>query len=186
MLAHIAVVALAAPLIAGTLAGMPGLMARLPRALVSPLPVAMIELAVLWLWHVPILHGLAQLSPWAWAAEQASLFVVALLLWTTALRPTGPSEGGAGAGILALLVTAMQMMLLGMLLTFAPWPLYTYAIESLGDVYAQLAGQRAGGMLMLLGGLPHLAGGLYLASRLLQRPPGVAAAARLASSAEGR
>lgn len=178
-------IALAAPLIAGALVGVPHVMSRLPRSLLAPMPVALVEFSVVWLWHIPILQGLARLSPWVWATEQASLFVAALLLWTTALRPSGPSEGGAGAGILALLVTAMHLALLGTLLAFTPQPLYSYAIETLGDVYAQLAGQRVGGMLMLLGGLLHLAAGLYLVCRLLQRPPESAAATRLVSSADG-
>ncbi len=184
-LVHVAVIALAAPLIAGALVVTPQVTSRLPRSLVSPLPAALVEFSVLWLWYIPILHGLARLSPWVWAAEQASLFVAALLLWTATLRPSGRGQGGAGAGILALLGTAMHMALLGTLLAFTPWPLYIHAIETLGDVYAQLAGQRVGGMLMLLCGLLHLAAGLYLVSRLLRRPPEPTAAVRYVSPADG-
>lgn len=186
MLVNVAVTALAAPLIAGALVTVRKLMARLPRTLVSPMPAALVQFAVLWLWHVPILQGLGRLSPWVWAAGQASLLVAALLLWTTALRTPGPTEGRAGAGILALLVTAMHMALLGTLLAFSPQPLYTYAIESLGDVYAQLGSQRTGGMFILLGGLVHLAGGLYLAGRLLRQPAAAVATAHLGSSPEER
>lgn len=187
MLVHVAVASLAAPLIAAALAGSPRLMARLPDSLVSPLPVALAGFGVVWLWHIPILHGLARLSPWVGIAEQASFFVAALLLWTTALRPApSASDGNAGDGILALLLTAMHMVLLGMLLTLTPLPLYTYAIDTLGAVYAELAAQRIGGMLMLLGGgLSHLAGGLYLVNRLLRQPPGVAAA-RLSATGDSR
>ena len=190
MLVHVAVAALAAPLIAAALAASPRLMARLPDSLVSPMPVAMAGFGVVWLWHIPVLHGLARLSPWMGIAEQASFFVAGLLLWTTALRPcnTGnASDREAGAAILALLLTATHLVLLGTLLTLAPRPLYTYAIDTLGDVYAELAGQRVGGMLMLLGGgLSHLAGGLYLISRLLRQPPGVAAAPPLSATGDGR
>ncbi len=188
-LVRVAVLALAAPLVAAPLAASPRLMARLPRSRVSPMPVAMIALGVVWLWHLPILHGLARLSPWVWAAEQVSLLVVALLLWITALRPPVSPEAGMSAGILALLLTAMHMVLLGLLLMLAPLPLYDngYAIQSLSDVYAALAGQRVGGLLMLLvGGLAHLAGGLYLGVRRLRPRRGNSATAALMRSADGR
>lgn len=187
MLVHVAVAALAAPLIAVALAASPGLMARLPDSLVSPMPVAMAGFGIAWAWHIPVLHGLARLSPWVGIAEQASVFVAGLLLWTTALRPGNTADGEAGAGILALLLTAMHMVLLGLLLTLTPRPLYGYAIDTLGDFYAELASQRLGGMLMLLGGgLSHLAGGLYLINRLLRQPPGVAGAPPLAATGDGR
>jgi putative membrane protein len=186
MIVHVGVVAVAAPLIAAALAAWPALMARMPRSLVSPIPASALEFAVVWLWHLPMLHGLARLTPSVWVAEQASFFIAGLLLWTSALRPASPSEGAAGAGILALLMTSMHMVLLGTLLTLAPRPLYTHAINSLGDVYAQLAGQRIGGMLMLLGGgLPYLAGGLYLVHRLLRQPPGPTPTVRCSPSGDG-
>lgn len=178
MVVHVSVLALAAPLIAAALVSAPRLMACLPRWRVSPIPVAVFEFAVVWLWHLPILHGLARLSTWGWIAEQASFFIAGLLLWTTALRPADRSEGGASAGILALLLASTHMVLLGTLLTLAPQPLYTHAIASLGDVYAQLAAQRAGGVIMLLGGgLSGLAGGLYLVHRVLRAVPRTGAAA---------
>lgn len=187
MIVHVGVVAVAAPLIAAALAAEPKLMTRLPGSLMSPIPASAIEFAVVWLWHLPMLHGLARLTPSIWVAEQASFLIAGLLLWTSALRPASPSGGGAGAGILALLMTSMHMVLLGTLLTLAPRPLYTHALHSIGEVYAQLGGQRIGGMLMLLGGgLPYLAGGLYLVDRLLRRPPGAAPAVRCSPTGDGR
>ena len=178
MFVHVLVLAIAAPLIGGALAAAPRLMERMPRSLVSPIPVAVCEFAVVWLWHLPILHGLARLSTWGYVAEQGSLLLAGLLLWTTALRPAGRSEGGAGTGMLALLMASTHMVLLGTLLTLAPAPLYTHAIVSLGDVYAQLAAQRAGGMIMLLGGgLSCLAGGAYFVQRARRPAPARDAAA---------
>ena len=178
MLVHVLVLAIAAPLIGAALASDPRLMARLPRSLVSPIPAAVFEFAVVWLWHLPILHGLARLSTWGSVAEQGSFFLAGVLLWTTALRPAGRSEGGAGTGVLALIMTSTHLVLLGSLLTLAPVPLYTHAIASLGDVYAELAAQRAGGMIMLLGGgLSCLAGGVYLVQRALRPGPARDAAA---------
>lgn len=167
VLVSVSVLAVAAPLIAAALVADARLMARLPRSLVSPIPVAVFGFAVVWLWHVPVPYGLARLSPGCQLAEQASFLATGLLLWTTALRPAGAAEGDASAGVLALLMGATQMVLLGTLLALAPQPLYTHAIASLGDAYAELAAQRTGGMIMLLGGLPYLAGSVYLVHRLL-------------------
>ncbi|HET6629029.1 MAG TPA: cytochrome c oxidase assembly protein [Woeseiaceae bacterium] len=185
VLVNVAVLGLAAPLIAAALAASPGLMARLPDSLVSPMPVALAGFGVVWLWHIPVLHGLAGLSRGVWIAEQASFAVAGLLLWTTALRPASASGREAGAGILALLLTATHLVLLGTLLALAPRPLYTYAIDTLGDAYAELAAQRVGGMLMLLAGFSHLAGALYLVNRLLRQPPD-AVAPRLRATSDGR
>lgn len=180
-LVHVAVAALAAPFVAAGLAASRALMARLPESLVSPMPVALGAFALWWLWYIPILHGLARLSPWVGIAEQLSCFAAGLLLWTVALRP-----GSGPAAILALLLTALHTVLLGLVLMLAPRPLYPYAIDTLGEIYAVLASQRTGGMLMLLGGgLAHLAGGLYLAHRLLNEPPG-AATGRLAGTGDAR
>lgn len=175
MIVHVAVVAVAAPLIGIWL--VPAMRRAGPAAepLLPPLPASLFAFAVVWTWHLPLLHGLARLSDVAWSVEQVSFLVAGLLLWTSALRPA-TSSAAAGAGILALLVTAAQTVLLGTLLTLAPRPLYPHEIQTLGDVYAHLAGQRLGGLLMLLGGgLPYLAGALYLADRVLRRPAGGAA-----------
>ena len=187
MIVHVAVVAVAAPLISAWFAAAPGLMQRMPRSLVSPIPASAFEFVVVWAWHLPMLHELARLYELAWAAEQASFLIAGVLLWTSALRPVAAGDGGAGAGILALLLTSMHMILLGTLLTLAPRPLYTHGIASLGDIYAHLAGQRVGGMLMLIGGgLPYLAGGLYLVDRLLRKPPALTKRAGVTPSGSAR
>jgi putative membrane protein len=168
MIVHISIVAVAAPLIGAWLASSP-LRLRLPRLLWSPITASVFEFIVVWSWHTPMLHELAQLSRATFVAEQASFVIAGVVLWTSALRRNGAS---AGAGVVALLLTSMHMILLGTLLTLAPRPLYTHDISSLGDLYAGLAGQRLGGMVMLIGGgLPYLAGGLYLVHRLLREPP---------------
>jgi putative membrane protein len=168
MIVHISIVAVAAPLMGAWLASNQ-LLLRLPRLLCSPITASAFEFIVVWSWHTPMLHELAQLSRATFVAEQASFVVAGVLLWTSVLRRNGAS---AGAGVVALLLTSMHMILLGTLLTLAPRPLYTHAILSLGDLYAGLAGQRLGGMVMLIGGgLPYLAGGLYLVHGLLREPP---------------
>ncbi len=162
MLADVAVTALAAPLLAAGLAG------RLrPIPLPPPLPACAAAFAALWLWHVPLLHGLAVFSPLVRVIEELCLLGAAFVLWASALRATA---GGGATGILALLLTAMHVFVLGSLLALAPRPLYTADIRTLGDVYAHLAAQGAGGMVLLAGGVMHCAGALWLLGRLL-RPP---------------
>lgn len=170
MIVHISVVAIAAPLLGAWLAS-GAVLERLPQPLLSPIPASVLEFIVVWAWHAPMLHELARLSRIAFVAEQASFVIAGVLLWTSALRRGPAAAGGSGAGVIALLLTSMHMILLGTLLTLAPRPLYTHAITSIGDIYAQLAAQRIGGMMMLIGGgLPYLAGGLYLVNRLLRQP----------------
>lgn len=162
MLVHVAVLAVAAPLIGSWLAG--ARRARLPS--LAPLPAAAFGLGIVWLWHVPLLHGLAGLSLLGWALQHLSFLGAGLLVWTSAVRPARPASADA---VLALLVTSAHLALLGTLLTLAP-PLYGHGIHTLGDAYAELVGQRLGGLLMLAGALPYLACGLWLVERRLRGP----------------
>ncbi len=160
MILHVAVVAVAAPLIGAGLADAAFL--RRLRVLLAPIPASLIEFLVVWGWHAPWLHHLARTSTGALLAEQASFFVAGFLLWAAAFRRSPESSG---SGILALLLTSMHMILLGTLLTLAPRPLYHGAADGL------LADQQLGGILMLLGGgVPYLVGALWLTWRLLQPP----------------
>lgn len=162
MILHVCIVALAAPLIGAGLAQAP---LRRLRLLFAPIPASLLEFLVVWGWHAPWLHRLARSSTGALLAEQASFFVAGFLLWAAAFRRRPESSG---SGILALLLTSMHMILLGTLLTLAPRPLYHRA----ADGAALLADQQLGGVLMLLGGgVPYLAGALWLTWRLLQPPP---------------
>ena len=81
MTMHMAVVAVAAPLIALGVAGGPlDLTHRLP-ALFSPIPTSFVELMVVWAWHAPVLHSLARSSTSGLVAEQGMFLVSGLLVW---------------------------------------------------------------------------------------------------------
>lgn len=163
MIMHVSVVAVAAPLIGIGIAGMLG---QRPFFLFAPIPASLFEFLVIWGWHTPYLHHAARASSAAFVAEQVSFFGTGLLLWAASFR-RGPES--AGGGILALLLTSMHMIFLGTLLTLAPRTLYRHA-GTTADA-AALSDQQLGGLLMLLGGgVPYLAGGLWLAWRLLQAP----------------
>lgn len=174
MAIHVSVVAVAAPLIAaGTTRFVPP---HMPRMLLAPVPASLFEFVVIWGWHFPALHDLARSSTGGFVAEQASFLASGLLLWVSALHRTHAVEDSRGAGVAALLLTSMHMILLGTLLVLARRPLYEHG--SAAGVEAMLVEQQAGGILMLIGGgLPYLAGGLWLVWQLLQpRQPAEVAA----------
>ena len=153
MLRHMGLVAVATPLLA---LGFP--QAVQPFAL-SPLFGAVIEFIVVWTWHLPVLHGFADLGGLGLVAEQASFLVAGLLVWAGALRAGHPLAGAGG-----LLLTSMHMTLLGALLILAPRDLYA---EICGRA-ANLGGQQLGGLLMLGIGTPvYLIAGLVLVARAL-------------------
>jgi putative membrane protein len=158
MLAHMGVVAVAAPLLA---IGFPG------RPLLAPLPASVLELAVVWTWHAPALRAAATAIPAVTALEQASFLAAGFILWRGCL-----ASGLAGA--VGLLFTAMHMTLLGALLALAPRPLYGDApVTCLGLVLDPARDQQLGGTVMLLvGGAVCLAGGLALVARALAPEPG--------------
>lgn len=168
MTMHMGVVAVAAPLIALGLGG-GGLdpTARWPK-LFAPIPASMLELLVVWAWHTPALHFAARHTTSGLLAEQSTFLISGLLVWCSAFG--GDRERTIqrqGAGVVALLLTSMHMTLLGALLALSPRPLFAH-----GHTFAELtvlADQHLGGAIMILtGGVSYLAGGLWLAFRLLQ------------------
>lgn len=164
MIMHVTVVAVAAPLLALAVAGTAWDPARAGPRWFAPVPASILELVVIWGWHVPALHAVARAGDGALVLEQGMFLGAGLLLWLSALggAPERWRERAA-AGIGGLLMTSMHMALLGALLALAPRGLY-------GHQGAQaLADQHWGGVLMLIGGgLSYLAGGLYLLWRLLR------------------
>jgi putative membrane protein len=173
MLAHMGVVAIAAPLIAIGLA--PSIGRKLPFAALAAAPLlslaliaSLVELIVVWGWHAPAARLWAERSVFATILEQASFLLAGLFLWLTAIGPRGtPAQDAAGA--FALLLTSVHMTLLGALLSLAPRPLY-----GLGDVtcFGIMLGagedQALGGVIMLMiGAAVYLTGGVFLLARLL-------------------
>ncbi|MCQ4313835.1 cytochrome c oxidase assembly protein [Pseudomonas stutzeri] len=166
MLMHVMVVAVAAPLLAIGLAGSRlDFSSRIPF-LFSPVLASVIELFVVWAWHMPALHHAARTSQSAELLEQGSYLVVGLLVWLAAFG--GVRHHRALAGIAGLLLTSMHMTLLGVLLTMANRPLFEHTGSALSGL-GPLEDQQLGGVIMLIfGGTSYLIGGLYLLSGLLQ------------------
>ncbi|GGB23181.1 hypothetical protein GCM10011380_11100 [Sphingomonas metalli] len=158
MAGHMLAVAVAAPLVAWGLEG--GALdpaRRLPR-LARPMPAMLVELAVVWGWHLPAARALADAGG-AWlVVEQAMFLAAGLLLWSSVLA-TGPDRRASGVG--ALLLTSMHMTLLGALIGLAPRPLYAHG-HGMED-------QQLGGVVMLMvGAASYLIGGLAMLATLLR------------------
>ncbi len=160
MAGHMLAVAVAAPMIARGLVGSRGDLAlRLPR-LARPMVAMVIELAVVWSWHLPAARALADGAA-AWlVVEQAMFLAAGLLLWASVLG-TGMDRRAIGVG--ALLLTSMHMTLLGALIGLAPRPLY--------HQHHGLEDQQLGGVVMLMiGAASYLLGGLAMLATLLRQP----------------
>lgn len=150
MLRHMAVIAVAAPLLAG------GLPQGWP--VVSPLLATLAEFLVVWGWHLPLPHAAAQTSAVWFAVQHACFLLAGLALWRSVLEP-GRALAGAGG----MLMTTMHMTLLGALLIMATRELYP------SGICGGVADQQMGGILMLAIGTPiYLLAGLALTARALR------------------
>lgn len=170
MAGHMLLVAVAAPLLAASAARIvPELTTRM-ASICPPVPASLVELLLVWGWHAPVLHRAARAGGLALVTEQAAFLLAGFWLWATALARDADGRLARGPeGILALLLTATHMTLLGVLLALAPRSLFTHGGHA--DP-AALADQELGGIVMLVvGGAAYLAGGLFLLARLLQAPP---------------
>jgi putative membrane protein len=161
MALHMLVVGIGAPVLAS---GIAPFISNLRWPLALPIAASLVDLVIVWLWHVPALHDASRSSAFALTLEQFSFAAAALLVWLVAL--TGPPLAGA----LTLFFTSMHMTLLGALLSLAPriiYPGHHHAAGWLG--LGPLEDQQVGGAVMLaIGGLVYLAGGLMLAARALR------------------
>lgn len=169
MIAHMGVVAGAAPLIAVGLSG-----TRLDftagRAWLTPVLASLIELVAVWGWHVPAVRALSETSTVVTVLEQLVFVAAGLTLWLTCLGgATGGREERRLAGTFGLLFTSMHMTLLGALLALSPRPLYGDGdVTCFGVVLGAGTDQQMGGVVMLLvGAVVYLAGGIALLARTL-------------------
>lgn len=165
MAAHMAVVAVAAPLLALGVVGRTWDPARRWPWAFPAIGASLLELVVVWAWHTPVLHALARRHAWALVLEQASFLAAGLFLWISVLG--GDAGQRRGVGVVALLLTAMHMTLLGALLALAPRPLYASVHEVPG--LSAVDDQHLGGALMLiLGAAAYLIGGVWLSWGLVR------------------
>ena len=168
MTMHMAVVAVAAPLLALAIAGTKADPVTTMPQLAAPIPMSMLDLVVVWAWHVPLLHQTARAETGAFVLEQGMFLVAGILLWISAIGgEREPRRLRAGGGIVALLFTSMHMTLLGALFALGNRPLFRHTLSA-GDA-SSLTDQQVGGVIMLLvGGASYLLGGLWLTSLALR------------------
>ena len=154
---HLLLVSGAAPLLAMALRP------RVPAGHTAVAALVAASTAVLWLWHLPVAYAWALGDTTAYWVMQLSLVGSATLLWSAVLRAR------LGTAIGALLASAVQMGLLGALLTFAPRPLYTpHFTTSLAFGLDPLTDQQLAGLLMWVpGGLPYLIAATLMVSQRL-------------------
>jgi putative membrane protein len=188
MAMHMAVVAVAAPLLCFGVAGSALDPARRFPTVFAVVPASIAELILVWGWHTPALHHAARHSTLALLLEQGSFFLSGVWLWASAVGGNRHERGGAG--ILGLLLTCMHMTLLGALLALPPRAVYDHPVAAHGAStqhgahaasgaeavgLSPLQDQHLGGAIMIvLGGASYLCGGLWLAVGLLRRRSGAA------------
>lgn len=134
---HVALTALAAPLIA----------ASLPKGGARPWLWTALHAGTFWTWHSPAAYAFALGDDGAYWLMQVSLFGTALGLWRAIRNAGGPVAVGA------LLATMIQMGLLGALLTFAGTPLYGWHLATTAPWgLTALADQQLAGLVMWVPG----------------------------------
>ena len=123
------------------------------------------DFAVVWGWHLPVLHEAAARMNSAFAVQQLSFLTAGLALWWVCLA--GRDARSDAAGAFAMLFASMHMAMLGVLLVLAQTLIYApqfclgaFGLDPLPDQ------QFGGGLMALFGALPYVVGGAYLASRL--------------------
>ena len=104
--------------------------AAVRRAFSWPVPVLMLHLTTLYLWHLPVLYQAALTSEMLHALEHASFFGTAWLFWWLIVDEKGRRKLRDGSAVLFVFLSGLASGALGALLTFAPRPLYP--VQALG------------------------------------------------------
>lgn len=167
MAQHLALILVAAPLLVcgapalPTRLGLPAALRRpvnriaaavpvraVARVALVPLVVWGLHTAAVWAWHLPALYEGAVRSDWLHALEHAAFLGTAALFWSLVLpSPRGRRlDHGLAAGL--VFITGLQSGALGVLLAFAPGPLYDGEVLGGGPLPDPLADQQLAGMLM--------------------------------------
>jgi putative membrane protein len=168
MAMHMAVVAVAAPLLALGLGGGRWDPVRRAPGLFPAVPASVLELVAVWGWHAPALHHAARTHTGAFVLEQGTFLAVGFYLWASSVGGTQEQRRQrATGGVTGLLLTTMHMTLLGALLALTPRVLYGHHPGE--GLLSPLHDQQLGGAIMLLvGGAAYLFGGVGLVADALR------------------
>jgi putative membrane protein len=160
MAIHIVLMGAAAPITAAWLIRLDR--ASLHRVKPGLVTATALQVAVLYLWHLPAGRTLAMDMFGGMFFMQGSLALVAVAFWLAVFSNVAMRRWST---VLALLLTAKLFCLLGVLLVFARRPLYLHL-----DVHASLADQQLAGLLMLSAcPLTYLAAAFVITCRGIDR-----------------
>jgi putative membrane protein len=169
---HVLLTTLAAPLLVlGSIGGMADRTALRPGAKREGLTLALSALvfaAVMWAWHLPVLYDATFNSTVVYWAMHATMLSSAVLLWSATLQRGGQRLFWS---LSTILVTMLQMSLLGALITFAAKPLYVvHASTTWPWGLSPLEDQQLGGLLMwVIGGVLVMAWAVLVFAQYLLR-----------------
>ena len=148
---HILLMCMAAPLVALALSKPASV------GIGAVLAATALQAVVLWFWHAPDLYAAALSNDGIYAVMEITLFSAALLFW---LSLRGASAPGAALG---LVLTMVQMGMLGALLVFAGSALYgPHATTTVAWGLTALEDQQLAGLIMWAP-----AAGIYLVTALV-------------------
>lgn len=149
---HILLVCVAAPLIAWALP-------RIARPGFGTIMIAtLLQAVVLWFWHAPVLYEAALSNDLVYALMELTLLGASVLFWV------GVRTGPAPTAALGLVLTMVQMGMLGALLVFAGSPVYgPHLATTAAWGLTPLEDQQLAGLIMWAP-----AAGVYLVTALVQ------------------
>ena len=133
-----------------------------------------LQIALLWIWHIPTMLEAALQSRPSMLAMHGSLFAVAFWFWAAVIRSIRQGEWSSMA---ALLVTGKLFCLLGVLLTFSPRAIYWQLVllqSCFGIQAAPLVDQQVAGLLMLVACPAVFVGAAIVAARRWLQSPRLA------------
>jgi cytochrome c oxidase assembly factor CtaG len=95
--------------------------------LMHPALAVVLYVTVMCVWHVPALYDAALEHSFIHVIEHVCFFSAGLLYWWHLLSPIrSPLRGGPFAPVLYMLATKLLVGMLGIVITFAPHPLYDF------------------------------------------------------------
>ena len=162
MIVHIGSMNVVAPLLAGFLVAISGRFFK--TGIRAIWLVTGLQIAALWVWHLPVAQRLTEHAGWGTVLMHGSLFAAALMFWAALLHASPPARWHS---VLALLVTGKLACLLAALLVFAPRTLYA-AGTALAHHGGSLEDQQLAGLLMITAcPLSYVLAGIIMAAQAI-------------------
>ena len=180
MATHIALMNIVAPIAAAACAST-RCKPQAPRSATTLWTAAILQVVLLWAWHVPLVQNAASASLYLQIVSHIVLMLAASAFWLEIVSRVTPWQA-----VLALLVTGKLVCLIGALLIFAPRVLYDGGHAAHDSSVLPLADQHMAGLLMIaacplsyiLAGVIMSAQNLGTMSRQSDLPPSTLSAAQ--------